>query len=95
MKNISIAVLLLVVAMPLGAQEETDERRPKHRKAPPIAYEVCAVAIEGDPCSFEGRRAEHVVDGTCEAREEALVCKPSSPPPPREPRDAFADEPEA
>ena len=78
-----IAVLAFVFAAHAGAAD-TDEQRQKgkkHRKAPPAALEACSSLVEGDPCSFTGRRDEEI-QGSCFApSEKTLACRPDSPPP--------------
>lgn len=59
------------------AQDDADNDRKKGRRGPPeAALEACASSVQGDPCSFEGRRDE-MVEGTCEARDDKpLACRP-------------------
>lgn len=59
------------------AQDDTDNRRKMDRRGPPeAALKACESSVQGDPCSFEGRRDE-ALEGTCEAPEDKpLACRP-------------------
>ncbi len=72
------ALLILVLTSSAAlAQDDSEDRRKSDRRGPPeAALEACAAAVQGDTCSFEGRRGE-AREGTCEAPEEKpLACRP-------------------
>ena len=81
MKTTLLTFVALVVATPVMAEDDQrDGERGKHRLPPPVALEACAASIEGDPCSFEGRRGD-TIEGNCSQFEEStLACKPDHPP---------------
>ena len=73
---IALATLLLMFS---SAHAGDDDKRPKreHRGPPPVALEACESSVQGDPCSFEGRRGE-TLEGTCEAPDDKpLACRPA------------------
>ncbi len=72
--------LALVVAGPVFAENANDKKQ--ERRGPPlVAIEACAAAVDGDSCSFEGRRGE-ALSGQCVTdREEVLACRPEGGPP--------------
>lgn len=75
-------LLVAATSFPLAAAEG-DERR-GHRGPPPEALEACAAQIEGDACSFEGRRGESL-QGVCFVpRDGELACRPEGAPPRRQ-----------
>ena len=79
-----ILLITLLTAIAIGttthAQEQEGHER-KHRGPPQVAVEACAAAVQGDTCSFEGRRGE-TLDGTCESPEDKpLACRPADAPP--------------
>jgi hypothetical protein len=79
MKHLVIAMTaLLLVTGSANASDEDDKRpRAEHRGPPPVALEACASSVQGDPCSFEGRRGE-LLEGTCEApTDKPLACRPA------------------
>jgi len=54
-----------------------DDNKPKWTP-PQQAFDVCAKAKQGDPCSFKGRH-DRDMHGTCEVPKDggkALVCRP-------------------
>lgn len=67
------------------AGEEKDENSRGERRGPPeVALEACATSVQGDPCSFEGRRGD-ALEGTCEAPDDKpLACRPAGGPPKEE-----------
>jgi len=59
-----------------GAALADDSSEKQRRGPPPVAIEACAAAVEGDPCSFEGRRGNSV-EGSCASRDDKpLACRP-------------------
>lgn len=79
----TITILAFIFAAHANAGESDEERNKerKLRKAPPAALEACSSLVEGDPCSFTGRRDEEI-QGSCFAPpEKTLACRPDSPPP--------------
>ncbi len=79
---IALTVWTLLSAGAIFADESERNRDDGERRGPPrAAVEACASAVQGDPCSFEGRRGESV-EGTCEApAEKPLACRPANAPP--------------
>ncbi len=59
------------------AEDDDGTERKRGPKGPPeAALEACSAAVDGDPCSFEGRRG-NTVDGTCSTRDDKpLACRP-------------------
>ena len=56
---IALAVWTLLSAGGVVADESERDRDNSDRRGPPqAAVEACASAVQGDPCSFEGRRGE-------------------------------------
>lgn len=84
MKNHRRIVAVLIAAGLAGhsvaENDDSDQRKPrKHHSPPPAAVEACAALLEGDSCSFIGRRDEEV-EGICFLPDEAvLACRPNSP----------------
>ena len=77
-----IATTLFAAAAHAETEQDDDDRR-GHRGPPPVALEACASAVQGDPCTFEGRRGE-TLEGTCEAPDDKpLACRPEGAPPPQ------------
>ena len=73
-------ILLLAFSPALAGEGNDGEQRDKRRGPPAEALEACAAAVEGDACSFQGRRGE-TREGTCEApAEKPLACRPARPP---------------
>ena len=85
MKSILIGALasLLLTGAATAEDDDRQEQQREHGKPPKVALEACAAAVQGDQCSFEGRRGESL-EGTCEApADKPLACRPEGPPPPR------------
>jgi len=85
MKSILVCTLtsLLIAGVAYAEDDERQERQPEHARPPEVAIEACAAAVQGDQCSFEGRRGESL-QGTCEAPDDKpLACRPEGGPPPR------------
>ncbi|MEL7447867.1 MAG: hypothetical protein AAFN78_01580 [Pseudomonadota bacterium] len=89
-RNASVLLAALLVtgiahADPGSGQGEDSGNREGERRGPPrVAVEACASAVQGDACSFEGRRGESL-QGTCWApQDKPLACKPEGAPPPRD-----------
>ena len=81
LSGIAFLFALLIVGQAYAENERENERRGEHRRPPAAALEACASSVQGDPCSFEGRRGE-AVEGTCEAPDDKpLACRPSGGPP--------------
>ncbi|MEM9401230.1 MAG: hypothetical protein AAGA44_01945 [Pseudomonadota bacterium] len=79
---IAVPLSLMLMGIACAEPDDTDENTGEKRRGPPdVAFEACASAVEGDPCSFEGRRGE-AVKGSCTPRgEHPLVCVPEGGPP--------------
>ena len=78
-----IATLLLVGTAHAESDQENKERR-EHRGPPEVAMESCSSSVQGDPCSFEGRRGD-TMEGTCEGVDDKpLACRPEGAPPKRQ-----------
>ncbi len=78
-----ITLTISLLALGSAFAQSNDEEKPrKERRGPPeVAFEACASSVEGDVCTFEGRRGENV-EGLCESREDKpLVCVPEGGPP--------------
>ena len=80
-QNVALALILAAsVSIPL-ANAEPGERGARRGGPPQEAFEACVGKVEGDACSFSGRRGE--AEGTCfipPHDEEALVCAPADGP---------------
>ncbi len=75
-----IASQLLMGTVNAQSDEENKPRR-EHRGPPAEALEACSILVQGDPCSFEGKRGE-TLEGTCEAPDDKpLACRPEGGPP--------------
>jgi hypothetical protein len=74
---ITVLLVTTLITVTAYAQDDADNERQKGRRGPPeAALEACASSVQGDPCSFEGRRDE-MVEGTCEAPDDKpLACRP-------------------
>lgn len=74
---ITVLLVTTLLTVTAYAQDDADNERKKgHRGPPEAALEACASSVQGDPCSFEGRRDE-MVEGTCEAPDDKpLACRP-------------------
>lgn len=79
---ITFIVLTTLLAGTALADDDAKRKRDGERRGPPeVALEACASSVQGDPCSFEGRRGE-TLEGTCEAPEgKPLACRPADAPP--------------
>ena len=80
-------ITLIATIIISGAASADSERAHRtdgeHRGPPAEALEACSSSVQGDPCSFEGRRGEQL-DGTCEAPDDKpLACRPEGAPPER------------
>lgn len=76
----TITATLLLVASTYADDRQENESRREHRGPPEVALEACASSVQGDPCSFEGRRGE-TLEGTCEAPDDRpLACRPEGHP---------------
>ncbi|MGB5247486.1 MAG: hypothetical protein WBM54_12265 [Woeseia sp.] len=85
---ITSATLILTTGMSMpAANANPGERDGRRGGPPPEAFEACTAKVEGDACSFTGRRGD--AEGTCivpPRGEESLVCAPAGGPPDSEPR---------
>ena len=78
---IALVATVLVASAAYAESEEKDESRREHRGPPEVALEACSNSVQGDPCSFEGRRGESL-EGSCEApSDKPLACRPEGAPP--------------
>lgn len=69
-----MALMVVVLVTPVWAGD--DNRRGRPKQPPAEALEACSAQIEGDACSFVGRR-EETVSGVClVVPEEQLACVP-------------------
>ena len=78
-----IALITTVLVAGAAYAESDEDTKPHrgHRGPPEAALEACSSSVQGDPCSFEGRRGDSL-DGNCEAHDdEALACRPEGGPP--------------
>lgn len=83
-KFIASIVSLLLVSTAYAESDDANKPRREHRGPPEAALEACSGAVQGDPCSFEGRRGD-TLEGTCEApAEKPLACRPEGGPPKRQ-----------
>lgn len=86
-RNIVLALVLAsCVSIPL-ANADPGERGARRGGPPQEAFDACVGKVEGDACTFSGRRGD--VEGTCiipPRDEEVLVCAPEDRPREREPR---------
>ncbi len=77
------ATLFLVAAAYAESDQENNPRR-EHRGPPEAALEACSSSVQGDPCSFDGRRGD-ALEGTCDAPDDKpLACRPEGGPPKRQ-----------
>lgn len=75
---------LLLVSTAYAEPNEKNKPGHDHRGPPDVALEACSNSVQGDPCSFEGRRGE-AMEGICEASDEQpLACRPEGGPPKRQ-----------
>ena len=83
MKRSLVALIAsqLLIGMAHAQSEDENKPRREHRGPPAEAVEACSTLVQGDPCSFEGRRGE-TLEGTCEAPDDKpLACRPEGGPP--------------
>ena len=78
---IAFVLLNALLASAALADDDGDRSQGGERRGPPeAALAACSAAVQGDPCSFQGRHEESL-DGTCEAPEgKPLACRPSDAP---------------
>lgn len=81
-RNLIALIATMTIAAAARAEPERENKpRREHRGPPAAALEACSTAVQGDPCSFEGRRG-NAVEGTCEAPDDKpLACRPEGGPP--------------
>ncbi len=77
MHNYRLVIPALAGALLFAGAAAADDSSERKRRGPPqVAIEACAAAVEGDPCSFEGRRG-NTLEGSCASRDDKpLACKP-------------------
>lgn len=78
-----IPLMATMMIIGTASAESDDENKPRreHRGPPEAALEACSTSVQGDPCSFEGRRGD-TLEGTCEAPDDKpLACRPEGGPP--------------
>ncbi len=81
---IALVATVLVASTAYADSEENDGSRREHRGPPEAALEACSNSVQGDPCTFEGRRGE-TLEGSCEApSDKPLACRPEGAPPKQE-----------
>jgi len=83
MKRSLVALIASVLVAGTAYAESDQENKPRreHRGPPEAALEACASLVQGDPCSFEGRRGD-ALEGICEAPDDKhLACRPEGGPP--------------
>lgn len=72
----SVVWAAVLVSTTSLAFAETETHRGKRHGPPLVAFEACEAQIEGDACSFVGRRDKQR-KGICQiVRDEQLVCVP-------------------
>jgi hypothetical protein len=76
----SICVLsgaLVAALLSAGSFADTDDRHRGHRGPPPESFAACTALIEGDSCTFTGRRDDELT-GTCRLpQDDELACVPA------------------
>jgi hypothetical protein len=78
---IPLFATLLIAGTAYADSDRENKPRRGHRGPPEVALEACSNSVQGDPCSFEGRRGNEV-QGTCEAPDDKpLACRPDGGPP--------------
>lgn len=78
---IALMATTLIFSTAYAESDQENKPRREHRGPPAAALEACSSSVQGDPCSFEGRRGE-ALEGTCEApNEKPLACRPEGGPP--------------
>ena len=78
-----IPLMATMMIIGTASAESDNEKKPRgeHRGPPEAALEACSTSVQGDPCSFEGRR-DDTLEGTCEAPDDKpLACRPEGGPP--------------
>jgi len=77
MHNYRLVIPAIAGALLFAGSAAADNSSEKQRRGPPqVAIEACAAAVEGDPCSFEGRRG-NTLEGSCASRDDKpLACRP-------------------
>lgn len=80
---------LMIAAGSLTSVANAEPGEREGRRGPPQkAFEACEALVEGDACSFEGRRGE--MEGSCivfPRDQESLICAPADHPRHRAPRE--------
>ncbi len=72
---------LLLIGTAYAESDQENKPRREHRGPPEVALEACSNSVQGDPCSFAGRRGD-ALDGTCEAPDDKpLACRTEGGPP--------------
>lgn len=82
MKRLFLAILTTTLIGGIAfAEDGADDRQKRELRRPPAAaLEACESAVQGDPCSFEGRHGDPV-EGSCEAPDDKpLACRPERTP---------------
>ena len=78
---IALIALGLVTGTAYAQPDQENKPNREHRGPPEVALEACSNAVQGDPCSFEGRQGK-VLEGNCEAPDDKpLACRPEGGPP--------------
>ncbi len=81
---ITLITTLLLVSTAYAESDQENNPRREHRGPPEAALEACSSSVQGDPCSFEGRRGD-TMEGTCEGSDDKpLACRPEGGPPKRQ-----------
>ena len=80
---IALSATLFLVGAAYAESDQENKSRREHRGPPEVALEACSTLVQGDPCSFEGRRGD-ALEGTCETPDDKpLACRPDGGPPER------------
>lgn len=80
---IALSATLFLIGAAYAESDQENKPRRDHRGPPEAALEACSTLVQGDPCSFEGRRGD-ALEGTCEAPDDKpLACRPEGGPPER------------
>lgn len=78
---ITLIATLLLAGTAYAESDQDNKSSREHRGPPEAALEACSTLVQGDPCSFEGRRGD-TLEGTCEAPDDKpLACRPEGGPP--------------
>jgi hypothetical protein len=81
---IALSATLFLVGAAHAESDQEKKPRHEHHGPPEVALEACSASVQGDPCSFEGRRGD-TVEGTCEGPDDKpLACQPEGGPPRRQ-----------